>query len=178
MHYLQKNRLIAPLNFDCGASGNKKLGGGGGTPAHQTRLSSSIIDLKESVRIVHEFFDHLVFDFNMKLVYNAVPLQYEGLHTIYQSNLKVNQMSPEQLKIIYYARNPTKKNSWLIFDLGQFSDVVKQVALSLSCLNTGSASCVRDCFLPEQLSRQTKQYLSDSISRTVFKRSDFLPSVK
>ena len=68
--------------------------------------------MKEGVRLLHEFFFYLLFDFDIKLIYNAVPLKRDGLHKIYSSNLKMCQKGPDQLKVIYYARNKSKC-SWL-----------------------------------------------------------------
>ena len=62
--------------------------------------------------MLHEFFYYLLFDFDIKQIYNAVPLKPDGLHKIYSCNLKVSQKGLDQLKIIYYARN-RGKCSWL-----------------------------------------------------------------
>lgn len=50
-------------------------------------MKSSVIELKEAVNLIHEFFYHLLFDFDIQMVFNAVPINAEGLHKIYTANL-------------------------------------------------------------------------------------------
>lgn len=54
----------------------------------------------------------MLFDFDIKTIVNAVPLKYDGLNKVYTGGLKPQAKAPEQLKIIYYARNKAKI-SWL-----------------------------------------------------------------
>ena len=67
-----------------------------------------MVDLKQGVKLLQEFFFHMLFDFNINKVYNAIPLSREGLDRIYSSNLKFWDKGHDQLKIIYYPRNRAK----------------------------------------------------------------------
>lgn len=40
------------------------------------------------MKILLKFFYHLLFDFDIKQVINAVPINADGLHKIYAANLK------------------------------------------------------------------------------------------
>jgi hypothetical protein len=84
-------RIVQPLNF---STANKP---------RKTEVRSTIIELKGAVSLVHDFFYYLLFDFDIKMVINSVPLKIEGLIKIYTANLK--SKAADQLKIIYYARN-------------------------------------------------------------------------
>ena len=97
-------------------------------------LPSSIIDLKEGVKLLHEFFHFLLFDFSIKRIYNAVPINLEGLYKIYSTNLKLCQKGPDQLKIIYYARNKAKC-SWLHLSPEATMGIIKRVADSLKTMH-------------------------------------------
>ena len=65
--------MIEPLNFRA----NK-----------ETQLNSSIVDLKKAVKLLQDFFFYILFDFDIKLIYNAIPLTCEGLYKIFVTNLK------------------------------------------------------------------------------------------
>ena len=79
-HYLQKDGVIRPLNFNCAPKKDSK--------ANSVRCSA--IELKDAVKLVHQFFYHLLFDFDIRKVVNAVPINDDGLHKIYQANLKAS----------------------------------------------------------------------------------------
>ena len=53
-------------------------------------MRCSAIELKDAVKLVHQFFYHLLFDFDIRKVVNAVPINDDGLHKIYQANLKAS----------------------------------------------------------------------------------------
>lgn len=46
-------------------------------------MQSSEQDLREAMQLIHDFFFYMVFDFDIKLVVNAVPFNYDSLHKIF-----------------------------------------------------------------------------------------------
>ena len=100
MHFLQEQRVVEPLNFSTL------------TKPRANVVRSTVIELKGAINLLHDFFYHLLFDFDIKTVVNSVPLNAAGLNKVYTANLKPHTKDPDQLKIIYYARNKAKI-SWL-----------------------------------------------------------------
>ena len=159
IHYLQKEEIIRPLNFS--ASTRKEF------LANSVNTSST--ELIEAMKLLLKFFYHLLFDFDIKLVINAVPINTDGLHKIYAGNLKVCQKGLDHLKIIYFSRNKAK-SSWLHLSPECTQSMFKQVADSLQALNKQSASdeCLSSCFLPTHLCTQMESYIEKKLSKHVY----------
>ena len=122
-------------------------------------MRSSIIELKTAVNLLHDFFYYQLFDFDIKEVVNAVPINREGINKVYSGSLKLGQRAADQLKIIYYARNKAK-SSWLHMSSEMTQGIFKQVANTLKALNRGDPeTCLRDSFLPVSLCGRMKEYI-------------------
>ena len=147
VHYLQEKGVVQPLTFSTvpgyqvGCSVQKP---------RTTTQKSSVIELKEAIKLVHDFFYHMLFEFDIKKIINAVPINREGLHKVFGNQLKPHQKAQDDLKIIYYARNNKSKISWLLIQSGAVKDMFVSVAQSLIRLNKGSSDAqnLKDCFLP------------------------------
>ena len=122
-------------------------------------MRSSIIELKTAVNLLHDFFYYQLFDFDIKEVVNAVPINREGINKVYSGSLKLGQRAADQLKIIYYARNKAK-SSWLHMNSEMTQGIFKQVANTLKALNRGDPeTCLRESFLPVSLCGRMTEYI-------------------
>lgn len=111
---------------------------------------------------MHQFFYYLLFDFDVRLIVNAVPINKEGLHKIHSNGPSFSLKGVDELKIIYYSRN-RMKSSWLHLSPADTQGLFMEVALSLQTLNQGGESCLRDCFLPERLCCQMQSFIDSKL---------------